>query len=193
MSFGLVAEMHSLTGYEPKDLTEESNSTLVKPMFFHRPSITSSYASAESSATPTPESDLDDDQMRNMLASPLYLQEREASADRPRVFRSFREHSVTSSIHLRESAGKPAAVFSHTRKSSQEILSDREGTSSGYQPVQGKGETFFRFSDPEEAARIVLEEHRNHLLAEAKSEILRQECIVNLKDMLIPIVWKWTT
>ena len=40
----------------------------------------------------------------------------------------------------------------------------------------GKGETFLRFSDPEEAARLVLEEQRDHLLAEAKSEIFKQEC-----------------
>ena len=51
-------------------------------MFFHKPSMTSTYDSAGSVATPPPESDLDDDQIRNILASPLYLQEREASADR---------------------------------------------------------------------------------------------------------------
>ena len=57
---------------------------------------------------------------------------------------------------------------SHTRKSSQETLSDREGLSSGRQPFQGKGGTFFRFSDSEEAARLVLEEQRDHPRAEAK-------------------------
>ena len=61
-------------------------------MFFHRPSMTSTSDSAESIATPPLESDLDDDQVRNMLA------------------------------------------------------------------------------------RLVLEEQRDHLLAEAKSEILKQEC-----------------
>ena len=70
-------------------------------------------------------------------------------------------------------------MFSHKRKSSQETLSDRESISSGHQPVQGKDETFFRFSDLEEAARLVLEEQRDHLLAEAKSEILKQECKVD--------------
>ena len=38
--------------------------------------------SAESVATLPPESDLDDEQILNQMASPLYLQEREASADR---------------------------------------------------------------------------------------------------------------
>ena len=78
------------------------------------------------------------------------------------------EKTVSSSSHFRESAGKPAAVFSHKRKSSQETLSDRESISSGHRPLQGKGETFVRFSDPEEAARCVLEEQRDHPLAEAK-------------------------
>ena len=134
---------------------------------------------------PPPESDLDDEQIRNMLASPLYLQEREASADRSRVYHSFRENSVSSSSHFRESAGKLAAMFSHKRKSSQETLSDREGISSGHQPVQGKDETLFRFSDLEEAARLVLEEQRDHPLAEAKSEILKQECKVDTLNTCI--------
>ena len=86
---------------------------------------------------------------------------------------------MSSSSHFRESAGKPAAVFSHKRKSSQETFSDKEGVSSGHQSVQGKGESCFRFSDPEEAARTVLEEPRDHLLAEAKPEILKQECKVD--------------
>ena len=71
-------------------------------------------------------------------------------------------------VHLTsETVQGPAAMFSHKRKSSQETLSDREGISSGHQTVQGKSETFLRFSDPEEAARSVLEEQRDHPLAEA--------------------------
>ena len=89
----------------PEDLTDEDNSILVKPMFFHRPSMASTYDSAESIATPPPGSDLDDELMRNMLTSPPFFQEREASADRSRVYHSFRENSVLSSSHFRESAG----------------------------------------------------------------------------------------
>ena len=85
-------------------------------MFFHRPRITSTYDSAESIATPRPESDLDDEQIRNMLASPRYLLEREASADRSRVYRSFRENSVSSSSQFRESAGN-LPQCSHTEES----------------------------------------------------------------------------
>ena len=111
--FRLPAETHSPTGYEPKDLTEEDTSILVKPMFFHRPSMTSTCDSAESIANPPRKSDLDNEQIRYMLASPRYLQEREASAHRSRVYHSFRENSVLTSSHFRDSA----AVFSHKRKS----------------------------------------------------------------------------
>ena len=157
-------------------------------MFFHRPSMTSTYESAESIATP-PESDLDDEQIRIMLASPLYLQESEASADRFTRL-SLLQRKTQCQVHLtsRESAGKLAAMFSHQKKSSQETLSDREGISSGHQPVQWKDETFFRFSDPEEAAilvLLVLDEQGDHLLAEAKSEILKQECKVGTLNTCI--------
>ena len=89
------------------------------------------------------------------------------------------KYSVPSSSQFRESVGKLAAVFSHKRKSSQETLSDRDDLSLEHQQVQGKDEILFRFFDPQEAARFVLEEHRDHPLAEAKSEILKQECKVD--------------
>ena len=46
-----LAEIHTPTGCEPKDLTEEDTFFLVKPMFFHRQRMTSTYDSAESIAT----------------------------------------------------------------------------------------------------------------------------------------------
>ena len=135
-TFGPLAEPQLPTAYEPKDLTEEDTSMLVKPMCFHRPSMTSTFDSAESIATSPAESDLDDEHLRDMLASPLYLQKREASADRSRV----RENSVSSSAHFRESAVKTAAVFSHKRKSSQESRSDREGISLAHRAARGENE-----------------------------------------------------
>ena len=60
--------------------------------------MTSTYDSAESIATPPAESDLDDEQLRNVLASPLYLQEREASADRSRVYHS--KEKTQCPVHL---------------------------------------------------------------------------------------------
>ena len=95
VSFGSLADLHSPTGYEPKDLAEEYNPVQVKPKFLHRPGMTSTNDSAERIATPSPESDLDDEQIGTLLASPLYLQDREAGADRSRVCHSLRENSVS--------------------------------------------------------------------------------------------------
>ena len=48
----------------------------------------------KSIATP-PESDVDDEQLRVLLAAPLYLQEREASAERSEVSHSERENLMS--------------------------------------------------------------------------------------------------
>ena len=84
----------------------------------------------------------------------------------------FRANSVSSSSPLQESAGKLAAVFSHKRKLSQDTFSDSESISSRHQTVQSKGESFFRFSHPEEAVRLAREQQRDNKLAEEKSENL---------------------
>ena len=86
---------------------------------------------------------------------------------------------------LSSSSPSTHLLLSHKRKSSQDTFSDRDGTSSGRRPFQGKDESLFRFSDPEEAARLVLEEQRDYLLAEAKSEILKQECKVDTLNTCI--------
>ena len=70
------------------------------------------------------------------------------------------------------------SVFTHKKVESRNTFRQRRqflrtSTSSR------KNETLFRFSAPEEAARQVLEEQRDHLLAETKSEILKQECKVD--------------
>ena len=69
-----MAEPPTSTGYEPKHLAENKHLTedkqfaedqglaehedlRVKPFVFHRPSMASTYDSAESIATPPPESD----------------------------------------------------------------------------------------------------------------------------------------
>ena len=137
------------------------------------------YDSAGSIATSPHESDFDDDQIRNMLASPLYLQEREASADRPRVDHSSRE--TLWQVHLTsEKVQGNLSQCSLKRKPSQ--VSDRAFPKDINQ-IEEKT-TLFRFSDPEAAARLVLEERQDHLLAEAKSEILMQECIVDALNTL---------
>ena len=45
----------------------EHDELRVKPLSFHQPIIASTYDPAESIATPPPESDLDDEQLRTLL------------------------------------------------------------------------------------------------------------------------------
>ena len=85
----------------------------VKLLSFHQSIILSTYDSAESIATP-PKSDLDDEHLRTLLASPLYLHERGASAERSQVYNSEREHLMSSSSQnpTTGDTGKLVAVFS---------------------------------------------------------------------------------
>ena len=81
--------------------------TLVLPSVDHQHQT---YDSAESIATRAPESDLDDEQLIALLASPLCLQEREANAERSQVYHSERENLMSSSSQDPTSTGKPVAV-----------------------------------------------------------------------------------
>ena len=85
-----MTDVRTFTGYDPKDLAEKDD-VCAKPLFFQRPSITLPYNSAASIATLPLDSELDDEQLRALLASPLYLHEREASADRSQVYHSAEE------------------------------------------------------------------------------------------------------
>ena len=82
--------------------------------------------SAESIATP-PESDFDDEELRGLLASPLHLQERGASAERSQVYHSERENLMSSSSQDRTSTGKPVAAFSSQNRLKKETAASLKG------------------------------------------------------------------
>ena len=84
---------------------------------------------------------MDDERIRKMLASPLCLQEREASADLPQVYHSGEENLTLSSQLISADTRRPAALFSLKRKAKQELHADR--------------------------TRILLEEQKNQLFSEA--------------------------
>ena len=144
VSFGQLADTQPLTGYEPNDLAEEDdlhrNDAQERPLYsstnrvWHRLTVMlkASLLSLRNRIW----------KMSKYGPSPLY--EREGSADRSRVYHSFRANSVSSSSHFRETgasgSGKPEALLSHKRKWSQEALSDREGFFSRHQQVQGNSE-----------------------------------------------------
>ena len=109
------------------------------------------YDSAESIATPL-ESDFDDEQLRALLASPLFLQERGASAERSQVYHSERENLMSSSSEDQISTGKPVALFSshhrlkkeraaslskaHSKILKQEFRDEKAGT--GIRELEGQ-------------------------------------------------------
>ena len=121
---GALAEPRP-TGCEPKQLAEntdykhftadeqltEHKDLRVKPLSLHQPITASTYDSAESFATPPAESDLDDEQLRTLLVSPPYLQEREESAERSKVYHHERENLMSSSSQDPISTGKLVALF----------------------------------------------------------------------------------
>ena len=135
------------------------------------------------------DSEVDDAQIVGMLASLLYIQEREreASADLFRVYHSNRENSASSSSFFRSSAGKLAPKFSHKRKSSTELHSDTRGIFGEHQQVQEllelraheaareEQEALSRLSEAQFRTKILLEEQRSHILSEATFEIPLQE------------------
>ena len=136
---GALMETPPLAGYGLNRIAEDRDSRRfagdgqftglqdlrVRPLSFHQSIIASTYESAESSAT-HPEADLDDEQLRVLLASPLYLQERGASAERLHVCRCERENSMSSSSQDPTSTGKPVAVRSSQKRLNQDTFSDRD-------------------------------------------------------------------
>ena len=136
---GALTEIPPLTGYEPNRIAEdwdyrhftgdgqftEHEDLRVKHLSFQQSIIASTCDSAESIAT-HPESGLDDEQLRALRASPLYLQEREASAERSQVYHSEREGLMSSSSQDPTSVGKLVAVFSSQNRLNQDTFSGRD-------------------------------------------------------------------
>ena len=92
----------------------------------------------------------------------------------------------------RESTEKPVALFSNKRKS--RFLFE-------HPQILGNNESLFRFSNWENWMKSNLEEHKDYVLAEAKSEVRKQESrkaeeifstvlFAILRDNLIPTVRK---
>ena len=186
VSFGSLADLHSLAGYEPKDVAEEDSPAQVKPLFFHRPSMTSTCGSAECIATLPPESDLNDEQIRTMLVSPLYLQEREASVDRSRVYHSLREKPIVKFILLSREHGEtrsegeygrnPFRLFQTKGSRIKKHFPTEKSFPQKINRFWENNDPLFRCSNPENLMKSFLEEHKDYTLAEAKSEVRKQEC-----------------
>ena len=115
------------TGHEPKKIELDKN--LINPQnsmideqdfmeeirveqFAAAPMNDSAYDSAESIA---PDSDFDDEQIRKMLASPLYIRDREEGDGQSQAYHSGRKSLMTQSSWNPRSSGKPDAIYVQKR------------------------------------------------------------------------------
>ena len=141
--------------HEPKDRAENDD-LCVKPLFLHRPC---SSTDREKLRLPILlialrrsllEPDLDDEQIRALLASPLYLQEREASADRSQVYHSERDVKFISSS---EGHGETrCVVFKQKEVESRSIFRQRRFSSTAC----GKQRTLIQILSSGKFCQIIL-------------------------------------
>ena len=146
-------------------------------MSYLQSTIHSDYESAESIA----DSDIEHGELRKLLASPLYgqnredcktsristapgksaamIQERGTSAQHTLAHHSRRERLMSSSSQEPGASGKPDAMFSSR---SNELGNQCEGS-------------IFKFADPSDWGRSLLEGGGSHLLSQARSELMKQE------------------
>ena len=151
---------------------DEFGKVVVKMSYIQ--SLHSDFDSVESIA----DSDLEDGELRNMLASPLYvqsredcepsritiapekpaalLQERGASAKRTQA--DLRESLVLSAPQEPRAPRKPAALSLGSVEPGNQFKS-----------------SVFRYADPSNLVRSLLEGNKDHLLNQARSELMKQE------------------
>ena len=94
-----------LTGYEPNE-TDNSDDKEVSASFFQGSSITSIYDLGDNGAE-SPYVEIDDEHIRKALASPLYIQEREANASLRQTYHSSEESLLPSAQSILASTGRP--------------------------------------------------------------------------------------
>ena len=112
---GRLAAISPLTGSEP-NVSDNSDENEVTPPNFQSSSVTSIFDLGDNSTA-----SLDDEHIRNTLASPLYLHERGANADH----HSNEESLLPGAQSILTRTGKPVALLSQKRNFSQELGNDR--------------------------------------------------------------------
>ena len=129
-----------------------------------------------------------------MLASPLLTQERGKCSSIQDFYHSNRESSESRSSHVPADSERPVAMFSHKRKSCQVEIQlfcrsviQRERILSEHREIrdflelradhaaQGEKASVLRLSDAEYLTRLLLEEQRNQILSEARSDMNMHE------------------
>ena len=174
---------------------DESGKIGVKSMSYNQSQIHSDYDSAESIA----DSDLEDGQLRKMLASPLYIREREENSDSSRKLiasgkldateiqmrrasahwtqadHSRRESLMSSSSREPTASGKPDAMFSFNSETTPDTFSVRNRSNEPGNHFESCVHSVFEFADPFDVGGSLLEGNKDHLLNQARSELMKQE------------------
>ena len=110
-----------------------------------------------------------------LLASPLYIQEREANAERSQVY----GHLTTLFISRSDQSERPVALFFKQKKTGRikkRFPMEKFLFFLRHQQVFGSNDPFFGFSNLVNFAKSLLDGNRDHMLAEARSELMKQEC-----------------
>ena len=91
---------------------------------------------------------------------------------------------VSSSRDL-EISGKPDAMFSCHSESSQNTFSERDRSSESGNRFESRFHSVFRFADPANVGKSLFDGNKDHLLDQARSELIRQEHQVGSLDNCI--------
>ena len=142
-------------------------------------------------------------QSTRSLALPLLMQKREANAASARIYHSTGENSSSQSSHV-PSEGRSVATHSHKRKSSrnttsaqgthptserirteQQEIRDFPKQFRADEAIEGEQTALSRLSEAEFHTGLFLEEQRNHVFSEAKSEMNMQQSRAESADYAI--------
>ena len=103
---------------------------------------------------------LEDGELRQMLASPLYIHGREGDFDSSRKLRA---------------SGEPDAVFSCHSESGQNTFLARDRSNESGNRSESGVHSVFRFADPAKVGKSLLDGNKDHVLNQARSELMKQE------------------
>ena len=103
------------------------------------------------------------------------VQKREANAQRTQAYHSRRESSMTSSSRDLDAAGKLDAMFSCHNESSQNTFSERDRSNELGNRFESCVHSVFRLADRANVGKSLLDGNKDHLLNQARSEIVKQE------------------
>ena len=206
--FGRLAEQSLLTNNDPVEVSSTEVSTVFLPQrkaSMHWFDL--QYNSGEDIATTLASSEVDERPNWGMLASPLLTRvtRRETSAAPSRIYNSNRENSESRSSRVPTSTERPVAMHSHRESQVQNQMfcksliqreREREKILTEHREISdflelranhaSQGEqkkALSRLSEAEYHTRLLLEEQKNHILSEARSELNMQELRVESADM----------